>query len=119
MELSFVVALGIDHLSRDVDAGPDDLLELMEELREVVGWYDVGIYLNVPRHVLETIRKDHQTNNEQKHAMFSWWLDNALEKKKWSSIVRALSKTGYRCLATTIAYSHSECLAQHSDCESN
>ena len=30
------------------------MLELMEELQEVVGWYDVGISLTVPRHVLET-----------------------------------------------------------------
>ena len=91
----------------DVNAGPDDLLDLMEELQEVVGWYDVGIYLNVPRHILETIRRDYQSTNECKQAMFSWWLDNALEKK-WLAIVHALSSTGYRCLATTIAYNHSE-----------
>ena len=82
----------------------------MEELQEVVGWYDVGIFLKVPRHMLETIRKDYRSTNECKQAMFSWWLNNTLEKK-WSAIVLALSKTGYHSLATTLAYSHSECVA--------
>ena len=90
--------------------GPEELIDLMEYLQKVVGWYNFGIYLDVPRHVLETIRKDYQSNNERKQAMFSWWLDNALEMKKWSAIVHALSNTGYRCLATTVAYNHSECI---------
>ena len=85
--------------------GPEDLLELMEELHKVVGWYDVGIYLKVPTHILETIKEDHQSNNERKRAMFTWWLENTLEKK-WSTIVLALSKTGYHFLASTIAFNH-------------
>ena len=80
---------------------------MMEELQKVVGWYDVGLYLNVPRHILEIIRQDHQSTENCKQAMFSWWLDNTVEKeKKWSTVVRALSKTGYHYLSSVIAYNH-------------
>ena len=87
--------------------GPEDLMELMEELQKVVGWYDVGIFLNVPRHRLEIIRQDHQNTDECKRAMFSWWLDNTVkEEKSWSTIIHALSKTGYHFLASVIAHNH-------------
>ena len=82
--------------------GPNDLLDLVHELREVVGWYDLGLYLSVPRHVLETIKVDYQSNDERKKAVFCWWLNNTLDKK-WSAVVLALSKSGYRYLAEKIA----------------
>ena len=45
----------------------------MKELEEVVGWYDLGLYLNVPSHVLETIQLEHQKIEDRKIALFDWW----------------------------------------------
>ena len=74
------------------------------ELQEVVGWYDLGLHLNVPRYVLETIKVDHQSNDDRKKALFDWWLRSVLQvEKKWATIVAALSTTGHRYLAEKIA----------------
>ena len=79
------------------------------ELQEVVWWYDLGLYFNAPRHKLETIRVDHSSNEDQKNALFSWWLDSTLEEeRKWSSIVVALTRSGYRSLAEKIALKYSK-----------
>ena len=87
--------------------GPEDLMELTEELQRVVGWYDVGIYLNVPRHILELIKEDYHKTNDRKKAMFSWWLDNTVkEERSWSTIIHALSNTGNHFLASVIAHNH-------------
>ena len=84
--------------------GPQMLIDLANELVEVVWWYDLGLHLKAPRHVLETIRVDHSSNEDQKRALFGWWLSNTLEEeRKWSRIVIALATTGYRSLAEKIA----------------
>ena len=91
--------------------GPQRLIDLANELVEVVWWYDLGIQLNAPRHVLETIRVDpaHRSIEEQKNALFGWWLDRTSEEdRKWSRIVSALARTGYRSLAEKIALKFSK-----------
>ena len=76
---------------------------MMTELEEVVGCYDLGLHLNVPSHILETIQLDHQKTEDRKIALFDWWLRNNGEKRrKWSVIVYALAKSGYRYLAEKI-----------------
>ena len=86
------------------NTGPQRLIDLANELVEVVWWYDLGIYLKAPRHVLETIRVDHSRIEDQKNALFDWWLNRTSEEeRKWSRIVIALARTGYRSLAEKIA----------------
>ena len=54
--------------------------------------------------VLETIKKDNYSIEEQKNALFTWWMNMTLEEeKKWSKIVSALSRAGYCNLAERIA----------------
>ena len=89
--------------------GPEMLIDLANELVEVVWWYNLGIQLKAPRHVLETIRVDHRSTEDQKNALFGWWLNNTLEEeRKWSRIVKALARAGYRSLAERIAFKYSK-----------
>ena len=87
------------------------LIDLANELVEVVWWYDLGLYLKAPRHVLEAIRVDpaHRSIEDQKNALFGWWLRSTLEEeRKWSRIVIALARAGYRSLAEKIALKFSK-----------
>ena len=87
----------------DLPIGPQRLIDLVIELEEVVGWYDLGLYFNAPSHVLDTIEHDYQTTAEKKKALFSWWLrTNGEEERKWSAIVHALANSGYRYLAEKV-----------------
>ena len=80
--------------------GPQDLIDLIIELEEVVGWYDLGLHFNVPSHVLNTIEHDYQKTADKKKALFDWWLRNSgEEERRWSVIVLALAKSEYRYLA--------------------
>ena len=89
--------------------GPQRLIDLANELEEVVRWYNLGIYLKAPRHVLETIRVDHRNTEDQKNALFDWWLDHTSEEeRKWSRIVTALARAGFRSLAEKIALKFSK-----------
>ena len=91
--------------------GPQMLIDLANELVEVVWWYDLGIHLKAPRRVLETIRVDpaHRSIEDRKNALFGWWLDRTSEEdRKWSEIVIALARTGYRSLAEKIALKFSK-----------
>ena len=84
--------------------GPNGLKEMATELQEVVGWYDLGLHFSAQRHVLETIRLNHREIQDQKMALFKWWLKTSEKKeRKWSKIVVALASTGYRSLAEKIA----------------
>ena len=89
--------------------GPQHLIDLITELEEVVGWYDLGLHFSAPSHVLDTIEQDHQTTADKKKALFGWWLRNfGEEEKKWSVIVHALAKSGYRYLAEKIGLKYGE-----------
>ena len=80
------------------------VIDLNDELQEVVGWYTFGLYLNAPTCELEAIRENHQSVEERKNALFTWWMTSTLiEDRKWSRIIGALSRTGYLSLAERIA----------------
>ena len=89
--------------------GPETLIDLASELEEVVWWYNLGIHLKVPKYVLVTIRVDHRSTEDQKNALCRWWLDKTLKnEKKWSRIVEAVARAGYRYLAEKIALKYSK-----------
>ena len=75
----------------------------MQELKEVVDWYHLGLCLEVPDYQLQIIARNHPQDTEMcKTKMLSWWKEN-IKGQKWSTIVNALVQTGSRVLACKIA----------------
>ena len=78
-------------------------LKLVEELDEVVDWFHLGIYLDIPHFELLTIEQDHRGQTKRcRSEMLQWWLANA-EQPSWSAVVRALNGIGLSVLAKKIA----------------
>ena len=83
--------------------GPDTFYDLVNELSEIVGWYRLGLALNIPEHQLQIINQDNLHNTEMcRTKMLSWWWENA-EERKWSTLIQALARTGSCRLASRIA----------------
>ena len=75
----------------------------MKKLENVVDWFHLGLYLEVPEDELEIIGKNYPQDTKRcRTEMLSWWMNNTLEKK-WATIVQALEKTGSKVLACNIA----------------
>ena len=90
-------------------SGPEDLMDLLGDLHEVVNWYTFGVYLKVEPWRLEVIQNDYPTSEERRKEALLWWLNNALKKeRKWATIVHAHCKSGYASLAQKVALKHGE-----------
>ena len=89
------------------------MAELVEELKQVVDWFHLGLYLEVPEHELKIIDRNYPQDTKRcRTEMLSWWMNNTLWKK-WATIVQALEKTGSKVLACNIALKYGTTLLIH------
>ena len=75
---------------------PDDpkLKDLVYELKEV-DWKQLGIQLNVPRHILRNIDRENPGNESRKLSeVLQYWMDNAESATSWEMILVALQRIG-------------------------
>ena len=79
---------------------------LVEELANVVDWFHLGIYLDVPDSELMKIRCNYQDVDQRKTQALSVWLK--MKKGSWSDIVRALIGIRMKTLAIHIATKYGE-----------
>ena len=70
------------------------LREVENELREVTGWYQLGLQLEVAPFKLREIEKDHPQDSQRcKSEVLNWWLQNAQEVS-WEKLAQALEAMG-------------------------
>ena len=86
-------------------SGDIQLLDLVRELKEVIGWMLLGLQLRIPKHTLETIRCQYTMYGEEicKTEMLSTWLNSHTEEPTWAEVVSAVSRTGNKRVARKIA----------------
>ena len=82
------------------------LSELLNELKEVDDWFELGVYLNVPENKLREVGKDCSDTEECKIEMLLLWRQVCLPT--WTSIAMALSQIGMHKLAVEIADKYGE-----------
>lgn len=75
--------------------------QLVSELTEVVDWFHLGIYLEIPHSELLKISADYDTVNSCKTQALIKWID--LKEPSWESVVRALVGIKMKDLADHIA----------------
>ena len=75
--------------------------ELLNELKDVDDWFELGVYLNVPDHKLREIGQDYGDTDECKIEMILLW--RQLCVPTWEAITTALSEIGMHTLVAKIA----------------
>ncbi len=86
-----------------------DLKDLMNELYEVTEWFQLGLQLNVPPHVLTQIKKDHVHDGALgKVYMLKEWLNSVASEAPWADIVAALVRIRMQGLAQRLAEKYGE-----------
>ena len=63
----------------------------MIELKQVE-WYELGIQLDVPAHLLKAIERENPTESRRMADMLQYWLGN--ETATWQKIIEALERIG-------------------------
>ena len=87
------------------------LAALVEELVEVVDWFHLGLYLEVPEHELKEIRCDYPDVKQRKTQALSVWMK--MKEASWSQIVRALVAIRMKTLARHIATKYGKCTYEY------
>ena len=89
---------------------PEDpkLKDLVYELKEV-DWKQLGIQLNVPRHILRNIGRENPGNESRKLSeVLQYWIDNAEPAASWETILVALQRIGgHKNIITSIQSKYS------------
>ena len=77
------------------------LKDLVYELKKV-DWNQLGIQLNVPRHILRNIDRENPGNESRKLSEVQYWIDNE-PAVSWEKILEALWRIGgHKNIITTI-----------------
>jgi len=75
---------------------------MVNVLKTVTNWYDLGLQLGVPVYELDEIQSNYPRDNSRcKSVMLSFWFNNA-EERSWDAIAYALRKIDYCDLAIKI-----------------
>ena len=69
------------------------LKDLVYELKEV-DWYQLGVQLDVPVHILNNIDRENFSEPRKLSKVLQYWIDNAKPVASWNTIVRALQRIG-------------------------
>ena len=76
-----------------------DLRSLLEDLKEVTNWFQLGLWLGIKHADLEIIERNHEHDNERcKEEMLAFWLKNFSNASR-RKLVSALKEINYRNLA--------------------
>ena len=78
--------------------------ELLNELKDVDDWFELGVYLNVPDYKLREIGKDFGNAEECLIEMILLW--RQLCVPTWVAITTALSEINMHTLAVRIAHKY-------------
>lgn len=83
--------------------GPENLLQLEIELKEVINWFHLGIHLEVPWEKLMSFQMAHPEFPERcRSEVFQYYMQMTVDKN-WLTIVQALARIGHVTLAIKIA----------------
>ena len=84
--------------------------ELINELHDVISWFQLGIYLDISPSELMKIRADHREKTDDcKTEMLVTWLRQTTDAS-WSAVVRALVGIKMGALAQKVAVKYGESL---------
>ena len=82
--------------------------ELINELHDVISWFQLGIYLDISPSELMKIRVDHREKiDDCKTEMLVTWLKQTTDTS-WSTVVRALVGIRMGALAQKVAVKYGE-----------
>ena len=87
--------------------GPPTLHLLLEDLNEIVEWYQFGIHLDIPKADLEGIKRESDEVKDCRCKMLSIWFQRN-RKPTWATIITALATIGRRNLAYKMALKYGE-----------
>ena len=86
-----------------------DAKEFIEELSHVTEWYQLGIHLGIPKHLLDRIERDHGSRGTERcmtEMHDALQMSNDQVGEIWDSIAAALEKMGKNRLASEIKSKH-------------
>ena len=84
--------------------------DLINELHDVISWFQLGIYLDISPTELMKIRVDHREKTDDcKTEMLVTWLRQTMNAS-WSTVVRALVGIRMGALAQKLAVKYGESL---------
>lgn len=87
-------------------AGPESVVQLENDLKEVVDWFHLGMEIGVPPWRLKSIEMAHPNFPEQcRSDVFLYYMQETVDKQ-WQTIVQALVNIGQGTLAIKIALKH-------------
>ena len=69
------------------------LADLVYELKGV-DWYQLGVQLNVPVHVLTNIDLENRSESRKLSKVLDYWIKNAKLEASWNVIINALQRIG-------------------------
>ena len=76
-----------------------ELKEVLNELKEVTKWHELGVQLGVPAHKLNAIDRQHtQDTDRSKTEVIIWWLQN-IEDTSWKKLAQAVEEIEHKVLA--------------------
>ena len=78
-----------------------DLGNLSSELNSVVNWVKLGLNLGLPKHELDKIQQDYQSNDRQRLEMLDKWLRHT-PNAVWEDVVKALDQMEENRMAENI-----------------
>ena len=79
------------------------LPELISQLDEVVDWFHLGLYLDIPSHELLSIEVERMKHVQRcRTDLLGWWLQHGTHLT-WTSVVRAVERIKMEPLARKIA----------------
>ena len=88
-------------------SGPPTLHQLLEDLNEIVEWYQIGIHLDIPKADLEGIKRESDEVKDCRSKMLSTWFQSN-HNPTWATIITALATIGRRNLAYKMALKYGE-----------
>lgn len=80
--------------------------KLLDELKEVTNWFELGVYLEIPTSRLQEINEECKDIEECKIEMLLAW--SQIQIPTWSALVAALTGIGLQSLANKIASKYGE-----------
>ena len=95
-------------MNTSVTSGAVTIKDLINELHDVISWFQLGIYLDISPSELMKIRADHREKTDDcKTEMLVTWLKQTTDAS-WSTVVKALVGIRMGALAQKVAVKYGE-----------